>query len=1129
MPASGGSRPSKTKVFISYSRKDMAFADRLVTALEARELDVSIDRRDLPLLEEWQRELIGSIRAADAVVFLVSPSSIMSKWCEWEVAQVTSLNKRLAPVVVQPVTEDIPEAIRKINFLYFTPPNEFEDQADKLAAALNTDIGWVKEHTRLGERARRWEEGRRASALLLRGSELSDAEAWAQRRPQTAPVPTTLHLAYLSESRRAEGRRRNVLTASLASGLAVALGLAGLAYWQRTIAVRNEETAREQARIASVNEAQSMAALSKVATNQGFYSESITLGLAALPRSKADRRPFVSAPLESISFALSSQPPILSEFRHAAVVKGAIWYKNETRVASWSHDRTLRIWNVSSSRQVGQPMEHPASVEGARLTGDEQQILTWCADGSLRIWSAGTSQQIAQLQPPESASRVNGALFIDNDRRVVAWHDDGLIRVWDIASGKQDGVSMRHEGPVIGVLISKDEKRLISWSSDATLRTWNTASGQAIGPIMKHDNSVLGAVLTDDETRLVSWSGDGTVRIWQTGSGSQFGPSMQHTNSVLGALLVKNQTMIVSWSLDGTIRLWNATTGRPQGPEMKHDGVVLGVTPTKRSDELLSWSDDGSVRFWNTTTGKQAGPSLKHDSSVVGATLSADENRVLTWSADSSIRIWDRNDRHQIGLPMVNDGPVYSALLSSDNARVMSWSDAGKRLRVWDIAVGRQAGPALKHDDHVEGAIVTSQEARVLTWSRDNTARLWDLTSRRQIGPAMPHDNWVVGAHILSKGRRVLTWGYDIRLWDLASGKALATMKHGGLSDPRIGNLKLFNGVAVDEAEARITSYTHELQVWDAETGGRINLGRQCKTGTRMTYAVRGESPLLCWDDQARVQLLDVVSGRPMGSPIQLLEADGTIFRRPLNGYRLTRDRTRMLAWLPDDTLLQWELATGRQIARPMLHAGTIREPDDGMNPQGVLAAAYSNDETRILSWGANGTVKIWNAVSSEQIGATMTHEDYINGAVFSANENRVLSWSSDRTVRLWDATSGQQLGASMKHEGAASGAVFSKDQTRIISWSADSTVRLWDAATGYQIGPPMSHGGPVNGALLIKNDTRVLSWSVDGTIREWDISWRGRSLAEIACAYSPADHDVEVIAQKFGVSINDPICQEQK
>jgi len=70
----------KTKVFISYSRKDIAFADRLVAALEARGIEVKIDRRDLPLLEEWQRELLGFIQRADAVVLIVSPNSIGSKW-----------------------------------------------------------------------------------------------------------------------------------------------------------------------------------------------------------------------------------------------------------------------------------------------------------------------------------------------------------------------------------------------------------------------------------------------------------------------------------------------------------------------------------------------------------------------------------------------------------------------------------------------------------------------------------------------------------------------------------------------------------------------------------------------------------------------------------------------------------------------------------------------------------------------------------------------------------------------------------------------------------------------------------------------------------------------------------------
>src|ERR1700689_3569341 len=72
----------KLKVFISYSRTDLAFADRLVTALEARGLHILIDKRDLPLLEEWQRELSGFIRQADAVVYVVSPASIVSQWCE---------------------------------------------------------------------------------------------------------------------------------------------------------------------------------------------------------------------------------------------------------------------------------------------------------------------------------------------------------------------------------------------------------------------------------------------------------------------------------------------------------------------------------------------------------------------------------------------------------------------------------------------------------------------------------------------------------------------------------------------------------------------------------------------------------------------------------------------------------------------------------------------------------------------------------------------------------------------------------------------------------------------------------------------------------------------------------------
>jgi hypothetical protein len=79
---------------------------------------------------------------------------------------------------------------------------------------------------------------------------------------------------------------------------------------------------------------------------------------------------------------------------------------------------------------------------------------------------------------------------------------------------------------------------------------------------------------------------------------------------------------------------------------------------------------------------------------------------------------------------------------------------------------------------------------------------------------------------------------------------------------------------------------------------------------------------------------------------------------------------------------------------------------------------------------------------------------DRVIGAVATKDDRRILSWSGDGTLRLWDAATGQQIGPAMTHD-AVRGAVLTKDETRVLSWSDDGTLRLWDAAIGQQIGPP--------------------------------------------------------------------------
>src|SRR6516164_2710812 len=244
------SNQSKAKVFISYGRKDIAFADRLDAALKARGFEPLIDRIDIYAFEQCWDRIKALISRADTVVFVISPDAVASEIALKEVAEASSRNKRFAPVVWRRVDDKlIPEPLAKLNFIFLDDEAQFEQRADQLAEALRTDIGWIRQHTDFGEQARRWAQAKGASGLLLRSPVLEQAERWIASRPPGAPTPTDQTQSFIRHSRQGATRRRNVLTGSLAAGLVLALALAGLAYWQRGAAV-------EQRAIAQQNEAQ---------------------------------------------------------------------------------------------------------------------------------------------------------------------------------------------------------------------------------------------------------------------------------------------------------------------------------------------------------------------------------------------------------------------------------------------------------------------------------------------------------------------------------------------------------------------------------------------------------------------------------------------------------------------------------------------------------------------------------------------------------------------------------------------------------------------------------------------------------------------------------------------------------
>src|SRR6516165_6891688 len=110
----------KLRVFISYSRDDLDFADQLDDALNACGFKCLIDRQGISGGEDWKRRLGNLITEADTVVFVLSPSSARSPICDWEVEEAGRLNKRILPVNCRPLEGVSPPArLRELNHIFF--------------------------------------------------------------------------------------------------------------------------------------------------------------------------------------------------------------------------------------------------------------------------------------------------------------------------------------------------------------------------------------------------------------------------------------------------------------------------------------------------------------------------------------------------------------------------------------------------------------------------------------------------------------------------------------------------------------------------------------------------------------------------------------------------------------------------------------------------------------------------------------------------------------------------------------------------------------------------------------------------------------------------------------------------
>jgi WD40 repeat protein len=809
---------AKAKVFISYSRKDMAFADRIEAALKARAFEPQIDRAEIHAFEDWWERIEALIVKTDTIVFVLSPDAVASDVCQREVAFATSLNKRFAPIVCRPVNDkSIPRSLARLNFVFFTDEARFEESADKLAEALSIDINWVRKHTDFGEQARRWSQAGRPGprALLLRSPVLEDAEQWIATRPAAGPSPTEATRAFISESRKAATRRRNILTSSLGTGLLVALALAGLAFWQRAVAIEQQRLAVQQRDAAQVAQSRFLTDRANREVQTGDAATSVLLALAALPDERESvRRPYVPA-AELALFNGSQKGGETALLKgHDDAVDGAAFSPDGMRVVTASADTTARIWDAATAAQIA-VLKHDDWVLSAAFSPDGRRVVTGSSQAKARIWDAATGAQIIALAAHYSA--VTSAAFSPDGRRVVTASEDKTARIWDAATGALIVMLEGHDDEVNSAAFSPDGSRVVTASQDHTARIWDAAIGAQVAVLKGDDSSVRSAAFSPDGKRVVTASEDKTARIWDVATAAQIATLKGHDERVLAAVFSPDGRRVVTASEDRTVRIWDVAAEAQIVVLKGHDARIRNVafSPDGRcivTTASISASDK-TARIWDAATGAQIAV-LTHDDWVQGAAFTADGQRVVTMSRDKTARIWDASTGAQIATVKGRDGLVERAAFSPDGKRAVAMSS--DRTAVWDIVTGAEI--VLKgHNSQVNGAAFSPDGRRVVTASDDTTARIWDAATGAQIAMLEGHSGQVTGAVFSPDGRRVVTASNDstARIWDAVTAAQIAVLK---------GHDAVLQSAAFGPDGRRVMTASNDstARMWDATTGAQI-------------------------------------------------------------------------------------------------------------------------------------------------------------------------------------------------------------------------------------------------------------------------------------------------------------------
>ncbi|MBD2000941.1 TIR domain-containing protein [Leptolyngbya sp. FACHB-541] len=1075
-----------TQVFISYAAADQDAMTQISKTLMRQGITIRTHSVEGEVSAAVEANIQQGVEQANNLIYLVSPSSLMSKACQQAVKQAFADQKRIIALLVQPPTQ--PKALAAlqrftcIDFRAYQDAALYETAIAKLLNILHQDAHYYEQHKILLVKALKWQRQNRNSSILLRGYNLQHYETWlklAKQRSHHTPIPLQAEFIAESLNQPPEAALEVFVSYSRAdSDLARKLNDA--------LQVQGKTTWFDQESIASGTE----------------FQQEIYRGIES-----SDNFLFIISPSSIYS------PYCKDEVEYAQKLnKRIVTVLHRPVTVQDLHPALASIQWIDFNRYVGDFYANFSEL--VRVLDTDRiyvqshtkwslQALEWQHDhknpdlllrGSELMLAKGWLQQAQHQQKQPAPTALQEEFIIasaESSDRLIQQEQERQKRELEQERALRKTAQRTTVGALIGgvallgVSIAAVLNQIEAWNAENAAQVAQIHTLSASSQLLFSSNQSLEALIASlQAARKLQQldSPDAQLHDQVRGSLQRIVSGIREHNRLVGrvsrvysiSFSPNGQQLLTSGS--GIANLWRAT-GEPLVQLGGHEGLIRSLSFSPNGWRIATGDQSSTLRLWDLK-GNQVAKVPTNQTKIWSLSFNPNGDQLATGGEDGTVKLWRLEGDRITFITQFKaiDGSWIEDISFSPDGQLLAVSGLGGTAFLWDLS-GTSPSRRVRltgHEDLVYSISFSPDGEQIATSAQDGTARLWNLDGNL-LGELRGHNGWVYSTDFSPDGRQLVTSGQDstIRLWSLGDRRQLAELSghQGRVYDVRFS---LDGNRLISSGEDGI------VRLW--ELGNQpLALSRHVKRATSVRFSPDGQIGTTGDDGMVR-----------------LWNAAGESIRQ----FPTSQNRSLSLAFSPTEPILAtsgidfttrlWDFQ-GNQLA-------ILEKSQDW-----IRAVSFSPDGQQIVAAGADGKVYQWNR-AGELLHEFQADASEIHSISISP-DGQTLATGGDELAALWDFQ-GNSL-AKLDHQSRVLSVSFSPDGKTVASAGADYRVRLWDLE-GNQIAQFSGHRGQINSVSFSPDGKLLATGAEDGTARIWDLTgnqmgeFKGNQGAIWSVSFSP-------------------------